>query len=87
MSPQRHMTLFNKEPVLLMNNAIESIPPVEDPNGEGHIYYLPFFDVANPKGKPIAYMTGLRYTVGNYITEDAAKAIRKKCDSAIKAGR
>ena len=78
MSPQRHLTLFNKEPVLLMNDAIESIPPVEDPNGEAHIYYLPFFDVTAPNGKPIAYLTSLRYTVGNYITEEEARAFREQ---------
>jgi hypothetical protein len=62
-----------------MNNAIESIPPVEDPNGKAHIYYLPFFDITNPKGRPVAYLTSLQYTVGNYITEDEAKNIRKQC--------
>jgi len=68
------LTLFNKEPILLMNDAIEAIPPVEDPNGTAHLYRLPLYDRANPDAKPIAYLTSLSYTVGNYVTEAEAAA-------------
>lgn len=70
------VALFNKEPILLMNDAINSIPPVEDPNGHAHIYKLPLYDRNAPDGQPIAYLTGLQYTVGNYITEATAQAFR-----------
>lgn len=64
-APDTGVTLFNREPVLLMNDAIESIPPVEDPNGKAFIYRLPLYDRAQPDGPPMAYLTELRYTVGN----------------------
>lgn len=70
------LTVFNKEPILLMNDAIDSVPPVEDPNGEAHIYRLPLFDVKRPSGSAVAYLTRLRYTVGNYITKEQAKKWR-----------
>jgi hypothetical protein len=70
------VTVFNKEPILLMNDAIESIPPVEDPNGIAHLYKLPLYDMGNPGGEPVAYLTSLRYTVGNYVTEADAIAYR-----------
>lgn len=75
--PDMGITAFNKEPILLMNNAIESVPPVEDPNGEAHIYRVPLFNVNDPNGKPVAYLTRLRYTVGNYITEEQAQRFRQ----------
>jgi hypothetical protein len=71
------ITAFNKEPILLMNDAIESVPPVEDPNGEAHIYRLPLFNVKEPDGEPVAYLTRLRYTVGNYITKEQAEKFRR----------
>ncbi|HSG41144.1 MAG TPA: DUF6073 family protein [Thermoanaerobaculia bacterium] len=76
--PQAGMTLFNKEPILLMNDAIESIPPVEDPNGEAHIYRLPLFDRSNPDGEPAAYLMRLRYTVGNYMPQEEIEALRSR---------
>ncbi len=75
--PDMGITAFNKEPILLMNDAIKSVPPVEDPNGEAHIYRVPLFNVNEPDGKPVAYLTRLRYTVGNYITEEQAERFRK----------
>jgi hypothetical protein len=72
------MTLFNKEPILLMNDGIDAIPPVEDPNGEAYIYRLPLYDQAKPDGRPVAYLTGLRYTVGNYVTTQEATRFRKQ---------
>lgn len=71
------ITAFNKEPILLMNDGIESVPPVEDPNGEAHIYRLPLFNVKEPNGEPVAYLTRLRYTVGNYITKEQAEKFRR----------
>ena len=71
-------TLFNKEPILLMNNGIKSIPPVEDPNGVAHLSYLPLYDRTYPKGRPVAYLTSLKYPVGNYITRAQAKRIREQ---------
>jgi hypothetical protein len=75
-APDRGMTLFNKEPILLMNGAIKSVPPVEDPNGKAHVYLLPLFDTKHPDGNAVAYLESLAYTVGNYLTRDAAEAIR-----------
>jgi hypothetical protein len=76
--PDQQMSLFNKEPILLMNDAIESVPPVEDPNGEARIYRLPLYDTRNPDGPPAAYLTRLRYTVGNYLTSGEVDAIRTR---------
>jgi|tagenome__1003787_1003787.scaffolds.fasta_scaffold20580653_2 hypothetical protein len=72
----QNMTVFNKEPVLLMNDAIEAIPPVEDPNGLARIFRLPLYDKANPDGQPVAYLNRLQYTVGNYITETQARSFQ-----------
>ncbi|MFZ0769836.1 MAG: DUF6073 family protein [Candidatus Sulfotelmatobacter sp.] len=72
------LELFNKEPILLMNDAIKSVPPVEDPNGEAHIYRLPLFNVKEPDGNAAAYLTRLRYTVGNYITQHQLTALQKR---------
>jgi len=70
-------TLFNKEPILLMNDGIDSVPPVEDPNGQAHIYRLPLYSMQDPEGKPKAYLTSLRYTVGNYVTFEEAEKFRE----------
>lgn len=76
-APERGMSFFNKEPVLLMNGGIKSVPPVEDPNGTAHNYLLPLFNTKDPDGRPVAYLESLRYTVGNYITREAAEALRR----------
>lgn len=68
--------LFNKEPVLLMNDGIDSIPPVEDPNGVAHIYRLPLFDQKEPDGAPVGYLTSLRYTVGSYLKREEVEKLR-----------
>ncbi len=75
--PKFGLTLFNKVPVLLMNDAIDSVPPVEDPNGEAHIYRLGLYDKKKPDGRPVGYLLSLRYTVGNYITLEEAEEYRK----------
>jgi hypothetical protein len=63
------MSVFNKEPILLMNERITSIPPVDDPNGHALLFYLPLYDLRNPNGAAVAYLTSLRYGADNYITE------------------
>jgi hypothetical protein len=75
-APDAGVTLFNKEPILLMNEGIHSIPPVEDPNGHAFIYRLPLYDVSSPDSAPLAYLLQLRYTVGDYVTRDEADDIR-----------
>ena len=75
-APDMGVTMFNREPILLMNDAIESIPPIEDPNGAAHLYRLPLFDTRKPDGEPVAYITGLNYTIGNYLTRADAAAFR-----------
>jgi hypothetical protein len=79
-APSMGLDLFNKEPILLMNDAIKSVPPVEDPNGEAHIYRLPLFNVKEPDGNAVAYLTRLRYTVGNYITQQQLTALQKRVE-------
>jgi hypothetical protein len=61
------ITLFNKEPIVLMNNGIERIPPVDDDRGSAHVYQTPLFDKRNPRGKPVAYLMKLDYSIGNYL--------------------
>jgi hypothetical protein len=75
-APDMGISMFNREPILLMNDAIESIPPIEDPNGAAHLYRLPLFDTRKPDGEPVAYVTGLNYTIGNYVTVAEAAAFR-----------
>ena len=75
-APDVGITLANTEPILLMNGGINSIPPVEDPNGQAFIYNLPLYDVASAGAPPTAYLTSLKYTVGNYLTEDAVASMR-----------
>lgn len=70
------ITVFNKEPILLMNSNVKSIPPVNDPNGQAQLFRLPLFDLANPDGRAVAYLTSLRYGADHYITEAQAQAIR-----------
>jgi uncharacterized protein DUF6073 len=76
--PDQKLEVFNKEPVLLMNDAIESVPPVEDPRGEAHIYRLPLYDVNHPDAHPVAYLTRLRYTVGNYLSEAQVRELHTR---------
>jgi len=76
--PDQRITVFNKEPILLMNDAIDSIPPVEDPNGAAHIYRLPLYSTADPNGQPVAYLNSLRYTVGSYLTQAQAASLQSR---------
>jgi hypothetical protein len=48
---------------------VRAIPPAGNP-GDGRIYQiLPLYDRDNPDGMPAAYLTGLKFAMGNYITE------------------
>jgi hypothetical protein len=76
--PQAGLSVFNKEPILLMNEHVTSIPPVDDPNGHALLFMLPLFDRANPTGKAVAHLTSLRYGADNYISEAAAKAFQAR---------
>ena len=75
--PQARLSVFNKEPILLMNENVTSIPPVDDPNGHALLFMLPLFDRAHPSGKAVAYLTSLRYGADNYITEAEAKSFQR----------
>ncbi|MDP9336268.1 MAG: DUF6073 family protein [Actinomycetota bacterium] len=75
-APEAGFTLANTEPILLMNGGINSIPPVEDPNGQAFIYNLPLYNVGDADAPPTAYLTSLRYTVGNYLTQDEVASFR-----------
>jgi hypothetical protein len=74
--PQLGMTVFNKEPILLMNEHVKSIPPVDDPNGHALLFYLPLYDLSNPNGSAVAFLTSLRYGADNYISEAEVKALQ-----------
>jgi len=68
---------FNKEPILLMNEHVTRIPPVDDPSGHALLFRLPLYNRADPNGEPVAYLTSLRYGADNYITEAEAESFRK----------
>jgi hypothetical protein len=76
--PQLGLTVFNKEPILLMNENVSSIPPVDDPNGHALLFMLPLFDRAHPSGHAVAFLSSLKYGADNYITEAEARAFREK---------
>lgn len=73
--PQLGKTLFNKEPIELTIDNVRAIPPAGNP-GEGRIYQLlPLFDRADPEGRPAAYLTSLKFAMGNYVTEAHIKNV------------
>jgi hypothetical protein len=74
--PRFGRELFNKEPILLTIDNVQSIPPAGNP-GEGRIYQLlPLYDRAHPDGPPAAYLTRLKFAMGTYITEAELEAYR-----------
>lgn len=74
--PKLGKTLFNREPVILTIDDVRSIPPAGAP-GKGQIYrMLPLFDVADPEGQPVAYITSLRFNMGGYLTSERVDEIR-----------
>jgi hypothetical protein len=74
--PKLGMTVFNKEPILLMNENIKSIPPVDDPSGHALLFRVPLFDRKNASGRAVAYLTSLRYGADNYLSEAEVMSIR-----------
>jgi len=72
--PQLGVTVFNKEPILLMNPHVTSIPPVNDPNQRALIFRVPLYNRRDPDGKPVAYLNSLRYGADHYITESEARS-------------
>ena len=70
------VSVFNKEPILLMNKHVTSIPPVDDPNGHALLFNLPLYNRKDPNGEPAAYLTSLRYGADNYITESDARSFQ-----------
>lgn len=76
--PALNVVVFNKEPILLMNENLTRIPPVDDPNGHALLFRLPLYNVGNPQGEPIAFLTSLRYGADNYLTREEFKTIRER---------
>ncbi len=70
--------LFNKEPILLMNENLTRIPPVDDPNGHALLFRLPLFNVEDPNGEPMAFLTSLRYGADHYLTRQEVHSIRER---------
>jgi hypothetical protein len=65
--PRLGKTLFNREPVILTIDDVRSIPPAGAP-GKGQIYrMLPLYDVEDPWGEPVGYLTSLRFNMGGYL--------------------
>lgn len=73
---QLDINVFNKEPILLMNENVTRIPPVDDPSGHALLFKLPLYNSKDPDGEPVAYLTSLRYGADNYITESEAKSFQ-----------
>jgi len=76
-SPGTKGGLFNKEPIVLVTEGATSIPPVENPNGSAILFRLPLYHQANPRGKPVAYLNRLEYTIGDYVTREEAEELRR----------
>jgi hypothetical protein len=76
--PSLNVVVFNKEPILLMNENLTRIPPVDDPNGHALLFRLPLYNVGDPQSEPIAFLTSLRYGADNYLTREEFKTIRER---------
>ncbi len=76
--PQLGLSVFNKEPILLMNEHVTSVPPVDDPNGHALLFMLPLYDRAKPDGKAVAHLTSLRYGADNYLSEAQVNTIKAR---------
>jgi Family of unknown function (DUF6073) len=72
--PQLGVRLFNKEPILLMNEHVTRIPPVNDDNQKALLFHLSLYDHTNPLGEPVAYLDSLRYGADHYVTESEARS-------------
>ena len=74
--PRLNKTLFNREPVILTIDDVRSIPPAGAP-GKGQISrMLPMFDIEDPDGNPVAYLTSLRFNMGGYLEPERVQEIR-----------
>jgi hypothetical protein len=68
--PRLGKVLFNREPVILTIDDVRSIPPAGAP-GKGQIYrMLPLYDMKDPWGEPVGYLTSLRFNMGGYLTPE-----------------
>jgi hypothetical protein len=76
--PALGAALFNKEPILLMNKNLRRIPPVDDPNGHALLFKLPLFNIQDPHGEPMAYLTSLQYGADHYLTREEVNSIRER---------
>jgi hypothetical protein len=77
-APRLGKCLFNKEPIELTIDNVRAIPPAGNP-GIGRIYRnLPLYDVDNPHGPIAAYLTGLSFAMGTYLTEDELGELRRE---------
>lgn len=76
--PRFGLSVFNKEPILLMNEHVVAIPPVNDPSGHALLFRLPLFDREDPEGQPRAYLTSLRYGADHYIDEGTLNELRAR---------
>jgi len=75
--PQLGLVLFNKEPIELTIDNVRAIPPAGSP-GVGRIYrMLPLFNMDDPDGAPVAYLTALDFAMGTYITKAELEALRE----------
>jgi hypothetical protein len=67
--PRFGKTFVNLEPIELTIDNVRAIPPAGNP-GDGRIYQiLPLYDRDNLDGLPAAYLTSLKFAMGNYVTE------------------
>lgn len=75
-APKIGKTFFNKEPIELTIDHVRAIPPAGNP-GVGRIYRnLPLYDMADPQGPVVAYLTALTFVMGTYLTEQELEDLR-----------
>jgi hypothetical protein len=69
-------SFFNKEPIELTIDNVRAIPPAGNP-GVGRIYRnLPLYDVDDPDGPAVVYLTALNFAMGTYLTEAELESLR-----------
>jgi hypothetical protein len=74
--PALGKSFFNKEPIELTIDNVRAIPPAGNP-GVGRIYRnLPLYDVKDPQGPVVAYLTALTFVMGTYLTEEELDDLR-----------
>jgi len=40
------------------------------------LFYLPLYDLSNPNGSAVAFLTSLKYGADNYLSKAEVKALR-----------